>query len=248
MSRITRPEFDKMFNQLLDEWHNLPWKEWTGKTEHTEEDLIYYFSACKERFYVTLTKLPEEILALKNCLEIGNGFFSAYMKSRGAKVTSVSRNLGMHAVWAASKGIETRSVDITQGLPFPDNTFDVIFFCEVMEHVLGYPEDYLKDFCRTLKPGGYLVLTTPNLHRTVNKIRFLFGKNFLGPLRNTSDGLYHIREYGVKEIAEYLTHSGFTDCNVGTFNFCDSFMDRIIFQLGGSMPNLRRKILAICKK
>lgn len=248
MAEIRREEFDGLFNQLIDEWHNLPWKEWEGKTEHTEDELIYYFTACKERFYVTLKKLPKEILKAKNCLEIGNGFFSAFMKSRGAKVTSVSRNLGMHAVWAAAKGIETKSVDIVKGLPFPNNTFEVIFFCEVMEHVLGYPEDYLKDFYRVMKPGGYLVLTTPNLHRTVNKIRFLFGKNFLGPLRNTSDGLFHIREYGVEEISEYLKNSGFNNCSVDTFNFYDSFKDRIIFQLSDFLPQQRRKILAICSK
>lgn len=248
MLKITRSEFNDVFNRLLAEWHSMPWKELEGKTEHTEEELIYYFTACKERFYATLNRIPSEIAKAKKCLEIGNGFFSSYMLSKGAEVTSVSKNLGMHEIWAKTKGIKTCNVDIVDGLPFPDDSFDVIFFCEVMEHVLGYPEDYLKDFHRVLAPGGYMILTTPNLHRPVNKIRFLFGKNFLGPLRNTSDGLFHIREYGIEELREYLHNAGFQNCSVSAFDYYESLVDRFIFQPAGLMPAWRRKILAVCKK
>ena len=55
-------------------------------------------------------------------------FFSAFMNARGVMTTSISKELGMHAVWAGDKGIKTQRVDSTKGLPFEDNRFDVIFF------------------------------------------------------------------------------------------------------------------------
>lgn len=246
-NKISKQEFDKLFDQFIEEWRALPWDEWKDKTEHTLEEILHYFNACKERFYVTLEEIPFSALEGKTCLEVGNGFFSAFMHARGVKTTSISKELGMHSVWAGTKGIQTQSVDITKGLPFEDNSFDVIFFCEVMEHVLGYPEEYLTEFCRVLMPGGHLILTTPNLHRISNRIRFFFGRNFLSPLINTPDGLMHIREFDQSEMRDYLKHSGFKEVRVTTYNHYESLIDRLVFQ-PWSLPNLRRKILAICTK
>ena len=47
-------------------------------------------------------------------------------------------------------------------LPFPDETFDVVTANMVMEHV-EYPDMVLRELCRTLRPGGRLILHTPNL-------------------------------------------------------------------------------------
>lgn len=41
-----------------------------------------------------------------------------------------------------------------------DNTFDLIFLLEVMEH-LDYPEKALEEIQRVLKPGGFLILGVP---------------------------------------------------------------------------------------
>ncbi|MBL7749206.1 MAG: class I SAM-dependent methyltransferase [Chitinophagaceae bacterium] len=46
-------------------------------------------------------------------------------------------------------------------LPFDDNHFDVIVSFETIEHTTSYPA-MLKEFARTLKPGGQLILSTPN--------------------------------------------------------------------------------------
>jgi ubiquinone/menaquinone biosynthesis C-methylase UbiE len=51
-------------------------------------------------------------------------------------------------------------MDGTQ-LPFPDNFFDTIVSFETIEHTTQYPK-MLDEFYRTLKPGGQLILSTPN--------------------------------------------------------------------------------------
>jgi 2-polyprenyl-3-methyl-5-hydroxy-6-metoxy-1,4-benzoquinol methylase len=48
-----------------------------------------------------------------------------------------------------------------QALSHADNTFDTVISCETIEH-LPEPRQALAEFARVLKPGGRLLLTTPN--------------------------------------------------------------------------------------
>lgn len=56
------------------------------------------------------------------------------------------------------------SVKITQESAYEtrhkDNTFDVVFLLEVLEH-LDYPDKALEEISRILKPDGYLILGVP---------------------------------------------------------------------------------------
>ncbi len=49
----------------------------------------------------------------------------------------------------------------TDSFPYPDNHFDTVFSKSVIEH-LENPEHYLKECLRVLKPGGRLILLTPD--------------------------------------------------------------------------------------
>ncbi|HEV7501840.1 MAG TPA: class I SAM-dependent methyltransferase [Vicinamibacteria bacterium] len=54
-------------------------------------------------------------------------------------------------------------------LPFRDATFDGLFAGELVEH-LPDPEAGVEEFRRVLRPGGTLVLTTPNRRRLANVV------------------------------------------------------------------------------
>lgn len=47
------------------------------------------------------------------------------------------------------------------GLSYPDQSFDLIVSCEVIEHV-GQPEQMVREMARVLKPGGYALMTFPS--------------------------------------------------------------------------------------
>ena len=59
-------------------------------------------------------------------------------------------------------GVPLLNCDLGQGLPFRDETFDVILASEVIEH-LAQPEVFLAEARRVLSTSGVLLLTTPNL-------------------------------------------------------------------------------------
>jgi SAM-dependent methyltransferase len=54
-------------------------------------------------------------------------------------------------------------------LPFRDASFDALFAGELLEHLVD-PGQGVREFRRVLRPGGRLILTTPNLRRLANLV------------------------------------------------------------------------------
>ncbi len=69
--------------------------------------------------------------------------------------------------------IAVRACDIMSGLPYADGTFDALVLAEVIEH-LEDPFKGARELNRVLRPGGVLVLTTPNYGNIETRIHYLF--------------------------------------------------------------------------
>jgi len=93
--------------------------------------------------------------------------------------------------------------------PFGDGTFDVVLFCEVLEHLLEDPLFPLREIQRVLKPGGTMILTTPNASRLENAARLLAAENIYDPYSGYGPYGRHNREYTLKELKLLLEHAGF---------------------------------------
>jgi 2-polyprenyl-3-methyl-5-hydroxy-6-metoxy-1,4-benzoquinol methylase len=90
----------------------------------------------------------------------GTGRATAALAGRGADVVAI--DLGERLVARTRLRCACRPlVGSVMVLPFPDATFDVVLSTEVIEHVPD-PALAVKEFARVLKPGGHLVLSTPN--------------------------------------------------------------------------------------
>jgi len=83
-------------------------------------------------------------------------------------------------------------------LGFPDNTFDGLISIEVIEHI-EKTNDYLAEAYRVLKPGGLIMLTTPNKLLSSPKPGMLWPE--------------HVREYTPDEFSSLL-HGHFTQCSL----------------------------------
>lgn len=93
--------------------------------------------------------------------------------------------------------------------PFPDDSFDVVMFCEILEHMLMDPVGALKQMHRVLKPNGVLILTTPNVARIDNVLRLVHGVNLYDPYSGYGPYGRHNREYNNHELHRLLEFAGF---------------------------------------
>jgi len=93
-----------------------------------------------------------------------------------------------------------------QNLNFSDCTFDLVIANEVIEHVPDI-ERTLEEAFRVLKPGGYILITSPNLtslHLRVN--RMLGYKDF-------KCSFDHIKEFTFEKAEKLLSETGFKVTN-----------------------------------
>jgi predicted SAM-dependent methyltransferase len=98
-------------------------------------------------------------------------------------------NLGcghrFHADWTnvdfVSTGKGVIAYDLTQGIPFPNASFDVVYNSHVLEH---FPkteaEAFLRECCRVLRPQGILRVVVPDLEQ--------IARSYLTALEKASTG------------------------------------------------------------
>lgn len=112
--------------------------------------------------------------------------------------------------------------------PYPDESFDTVLCCELIEHLVEDPMHMMSEINRILRPGGHVVITTPNLGslRAVSGILLGYHPSlFPAYIRPRKEGepaeARHNREYVPMEIQHLLTESGFDTIRLETGEFRD---------------------------
>ena len=93
--------------------------------------------------------------------------------------------------------------------PYDDDSFDVVLFCEIIEHLLMDPLRPLSEINRVLRPGGRLIVTTPNVCRLGNVVAIAAGSNIYDPYSGFGPYGRHNREYTPDELAKIVEYAGF---------------------------------------
>jgi SAM-dependent methyltransferase len=95
-------------------------------------------------------------------------------------------------------------------LPFADASFDGVLCCEILEHLTADPTAMLRQIHRVLKPGGWMVLTTPNVANVVNLLHLAHGRNVYHPYEADYGPTWrHNREYTTAEVVDLVNGTGF---------------------------------------
>jgi SAM-dependent methyltransferase len=102
--------------------------------------------------------------------------------------------------------IQTFHLDLNEQLPFDNSSFDAVVAGEIIEHLI-FPEFFVKEVYRVLRPEGIFCGSTPNVARIKNRIQFFLGKtpcfDYAGHLRFFDDAA-HLRYFSYSTLKSLL--------------------------------------------
>lgn len=189
-------------------------------------DMQVYNTASLPKYLEMVERLQE--IPFQRVLEIGTSWFSLVLKKVRPDCSVTTWDLT--SAWedrAKEAGVDFHQVNILQAAPEVEEPFDVILYSEVMEHLQGNPRLALDNFFQALRPGGILLLTTPNLVRLHNRVKFLLGRTPLEPIGPSHNWGGHFREYTLAEVVELCRDQGFRVENA----YHAMYWDRVPFLL-----------------
>lgn len=92
------------------------------------------------------------------------------------------------------------------------DTFDLVLFTEIIEHLTFNPIEMWREIHRVMKPGAHLVITTPNYYalrgRAWHWLRFLRGHGAgvdVRALLHQPTFAHHWKEYSLRELKRYFS-------------------------------------------
>ncbi|NTV55083.1 MAG: class I SAM-dependent methyltransferase [Candidatus Moranbacteria bacterium] len=147
-----------------------------------------------------------------NVLDVGCGYRGELLRTLSPRIAS-GRGIDVSVDDSVSAGnVELVGGDLSEGLPFPDATFDVVVSLANIEH-LEDSESVVREIYRVLKPGGTLLLTTPT-KKAKPVLEFLAYTLHVISEREIRD---HKRYFSGDELGRICRDCGFSEWSYRTF-------------------------------
>jgi SAM-dependent methyltransferase len=148
---------------------------------------------------------------------VGHGALAAQLLARGKVVTAGDIDIHKFDLNPDQPNLQLVQLDlIAHQLPLPDNSFDLAICLEGIEH-LENQWQLVRNLYRVLKPGGNLILSTPNIINFKSRIRFFTEARYeffkrpmvLGKSIEHDLNTYHIAPITYIELQFILESCGF---------------------------------------
>jgi len=138
----------------------------------------------------------------------GGGRFLQRMKKRGWVVEGIDFDEQATKKVTSKYGIKTYVGDLIT-CALPANTYDAITLSQAIEHLYN-PKETLAECLRILKPGGLLVMTTPNVNSLAAKI---YGASWRG-----WEAPRHLHLFSVVTVRRNTQQYGFAEVDASTYS------------------------------
>ena len=106
------------------------------------------------------------------------------------------------------------ATNLIKGIPFPNNTFDVVYHSQVLEHIpKSDASGFIRECLRVLSPGGIVRIVVPDLENIVDEYKKCLQENLNNPTE-LSEANYNwvllemydqtVRNYSGGQMNEYI--------------------------------------------
>ena len=206
-------------NRVQQFWHEEKFREVLREASGMSPESIVADIGCASG--VLISKLPKTKLAV--AVDVAEPIVRF--------ATELNKKLGRNV-----KGV----VALAEKLPFKDNTFDYVFMIEVIEHMPPELEPKaLAEAKRVLKPGGKLVMTTPNYRSMWPLVEYFWSR--MNPIDYMEQ---HINRKNPTTVRKALAEAGFKVTRVRTFFILSPFLAFISKALALKAMTIEKKMLA----
>lgn len=241
MRTLTDETFDAGFAVV----ERMPWQEsaeYYGRYRNRYEAVL-------RRYAATAPLTPQDVL------EVGGGqlaVMAARIWNDRCSVADIStgcfESLGQ-------AGVQSFVWNLARDAAPAERKFDFVFCSEVLEHLPVPGHVALTRLRETLKPGGHLILTTPNLYRLRNVAFLAMGRPIFDHFDLPSArGFGHVLEYSVDHLSWQFEQSEFSEVVVELQEFSHRphrLLDRVASTAMAPLrrvPRFRDNLIAVARR
>ncbi len=231
-------------------------------SNHLGHQGLKYIDFHAKRFYDTYNICTKLLKNKDSLISIGAG--SAIVEKVLAKTLNIDvmvvdfpNAINLNKKYYDALGFNTMSLDLLEDvIELPGNTYDLLLCAEIIEHVPKSPFEQLTKFKDTIKTGGKIVITTPNMGSIAHLGKVLLMRPLLPPAEQTfspvsfeNEGV-HRREYMACEIISALEKLKFRHLTTKYIYYGTPQRPRNIplFAIGKIIPRFRPAMLIVGEK
>lgn len=190
-----------------------------------DEEASFYLRYHARRYRVLLGHLDGAVEGIEApaILDVAPMFQTRLIQRRYPRATIDTMGFS-HFMFGPSQGGRHIELDLNQcdrpdQVPQPEASHDVAVMAELIEHLYTAPDLVLRYVGGWLRPGGTLIVQTPNAIALHKRVRMLAGRNPIDPIPHSRLASGHFHEYTPRELEEAARQAGLESLSCDGANY-----------------------------